>query len=73
MGVITETPRSATAIAADESRLLLIEKFDFDVLLGKNPRLGYVIMRNVVKNLSERLRQANALLAEKQAAKGRIR
>jgi CRP/FNR family transcriptional regulator, cyclic AMP receptor protein len=55
MGVITKQGRSATAIASGPIVLLEIKKSDFNLILGKQPRVSFVIMRNIAKILAERL------------------
>jgi len=55
MGVITKQGRSATAIASGSIVLLEIKKSDFNLILGKQPRVSFIIMRNIAKILAERL------------------
>lgn len=59
--LLTGAPRSATAAAETESRVLVLQKEDFDNLLSNNAQ----IMREMLKVLSQRTVQTNQqLLAE---------
>lgn len=59
--LLTGAPRSASATAETESRVLVLQKEDFDSLMGSNAQ----IMREMLKVLSQRTVQTNqALLAE---------
>ncbi|MBI3099094.1 MAG: cyclic nucleotide-binding domain-containing protein [Planctomycetes bacterium] len=60
MGVVTEQPRSASAVAKTDCTLLMIHKRDFDVLILHSQRIGMVMLRNIAKALSQRLADANA-------------
>jgi CRP/FNR family cyclic AMP-dependent transcriptional regulator len=55
MGVLDDSPRSATVVAADSSQLVVIGKSDFRSFLHDNPEACYYVMRNLV----ERLRRAD--------------
>lgn len=70
MGVVTEQPRSASAVAKSDCTLLMVHKRDFDVLVLHSQRIGMVMLRNIAKSLSQRLNDANAridLLTRSQA------
>lgn len=58
MALLTGEPRSASATAATDSRVLVISKEDFDALVGRNPS----IMREVAKVLAHRQAQTDAQL-----------
>ena len=59
LALIDELPRSAAAVAAESSRLLVIRKDDFQALVRRDPQLGVVILRNIARTLSTRLRDTN--------------
>jgi len=53
------TPRAARAVAAQPSILLVIQRSAFNSLVDREPHLGMVVMRNIARELSSRLRKAN--------------
>ena len=55
MSLLDNEPRSATAIAADDSELLSLSRADFEGLMKENPG----IMSTLIRVLSSRLRHAN--------------
>jgi len=55
MALLDNEPRSATAIAVEESELLLLQRSDFQAVIGENP----VISVALIKVLTARLRRAN--------------
>jgi CRP/FNR family cyclic AMP-dependent transcriptional regulator len=55
MGMICQIPRTATAVAMEPSVALRIDKEEFDIFLGRFPRIGYLLMKNFVETLSQRL------------------
>lgn len=61
--LLTGAPRAATATAETESRVLVLQKEDFDQLLSSNAQ----IMREMLKVISQRTVQTNqALLSDEQ-------
>ncbi len=56
MALIEQLPRSASARALEECRLLVLEPASFDDFVRKHPEAGAVILRNLALVLSERLR-----------------
>jgi len=54
MGMICQMKRTAGARAADDCILVKLAKNEFDLFLGRFPRIGYIIMRNLVATLSQR-------------------
>jgi len=62
MALISKEPRSATAVAAEESNLFVLNESIFQRLMTK--RVAIRILLNVVGTLSERLRIANMRLVE---------
>lgn len=55
MALLDNEPRSATAIAVEESELLSLHRTDFQAVLGENPGISAAL----IKVLSQRLRRAN--------------
>jgi CRP-like cAMP-binding protein len=58
MALLEAAPRTADAVAASESRVLLINGSQFDDMLRKNPEIAV----RIIRKYSKRLREANALL-----------
>lgn len=63
MALIDATPRSATARAATDGKLLLINREDFYEILRKEAPLAVKLLWSFVQELSARLRQTNADLS----------
>ena len=59
MALIDEFPRSASAIAHTDCRLLLMDKADFNRLLSQNKELAYKLLWVFCQTLSRRLRETN--------------
>ncbi|HIP96030.1 MAG TPA: cyclic nucleotide-binding domain-containing protein [Anaerolineae bacterium] len=60
MGLVDRGARSATVrCAADNTRLFAINRDDFLQLCEEDTRIGYVVMRNIAKDLSFKLRVRN--------------
>jgi len=59
MALIDEAPRAAAAIAHTPSRLLIIQKKEFDQLVDKNNQAAYWILWGLAKKLSQRLRETD--------------
>jgi CRP/FNR family transcriptional regulator/CRP/FNR family cyclic AMP-dependent transcriptional regulator len=55
MALLDNEPRSATAIAVEESELLLLHRNDFQTVIVENPAISAAL----IKVLSARLRRAN--------------
>lgn len=55
MALLDNEPRSATAIAVEESELLSLQRTDFQTVIGANPGISAAL----IKVLSQRLRRAN--------------
>lgn len=58
MALLEAAPRTADAVAATETRALLINGSQFDDMLRKNPEIAV----RIIRKYSKRLREANALL-----------
>jgi CRP-like cAMP-binding protein len=54
MGVVDSSPRSATAVAAEDTSLAVIDKRRFLFLVGETPTFALQVMAN----MAERLRGA---------------
>ncbi|MCC7493533.1 MAG: GNAT family N-acetyltransferase [Fimbriimonadaceae bacterium] len=59
LALIDDLPRSAGAVCATASRLLVVRRADFQDLCRRDPELGVVVLRNIARTLSERLRDTN--------------
>lgn len=59
MAVLDGAPRSATARVAEQARLLVILKKDFEALCEREPRLGMKLMLNIIRLFSRRIRENN--------------
>jgi CRP-like cAMP-binding protein len=62
MILLNSAARSATVVAADPTTLIVIGESDFRRLCDANPRIGYVVIRNLAQDLAYKLRSANLLL-----------
>lgn len=65
MALISEEPRSATAVAAEDSSLFVLTETTFDELMTK--RAAIRILLNIIATMSKRLREANRRLAQQDA------
>tara|TARA_Y100000588_G_scaffold355734_1_gene411263 strand:+ start:683 stop:952 length:270 start_codon:yes stop_codon:yes gene_type:complete len=59
MGVIAGEPRTATVVAHNRASVFDLSKIKLEVLLKKYPDIGFLIYRNVIGLLSERLNNTN--------------
>ena len=62
MILLNSAVRSATVVAAEPTTLIVIREPDFRRLCDANPRIGYVVMRNLAQDLAYKLRSSNLLL-----------
>lgn len=58
ISIIVPTRRSVTARVVEECSLLILTRRDFDVLSDRHPRLSMKIMRNILREFSERQQSA---------------
>jgi CRP-like cAMP-binding protein len=58
-------PRSATATAATDSLLLIIDRQAFDQLVQHEQHLGLTVFNNIALDLSEKLRASTSHLFQK--------
>lgn len=59
IGLLEDTPRSATVRAATECDLLELRRDDFDRLVAADVHLGYRLLRNIASSLIVRLRDTD--------------
>ena len=65
MALISDEPRSATAIAGEDSTLFVLTETTFDELMTK--RVAIRMLLNIIATLSKRLREANRRLMQQMA------
>jgi hypothetical protein len=70
MALVDQDRRSATAIATEEARLLVLSRRKFYQLLRKEPTLAVKLLWNFLQVLSGRLRQANESLRQQRESLG---
>jgi CRP/FNR family cyclic AMP-dependent transcriptional regulator len=61
MGLIDDSPRSASVIALEACELLVLSKFDFKKCLSENFEMAMTVMRGLVKRLREADRKIGSL------------
>lgn len=59
MALVEEMPRSASAIADEDSRLVSIGKSDLDCLFGENHSIALKMLTAFCKTMSSRLRESS--------------
>ncbi len=64
MSVIENSPRSATIKSLTESRLFILSKSAFDLILERNSRIGIKLIKGISLLLSRNLRDTSERLAE---------
>ena len=69
LALLDESPRSASAVASEDSEIIGFFRPDFLDLLYKKPKLGIKVLFALAKVIGERLRQTNDLLAQIQKKK----
>jgi CRP/FNR family transcriptional regulator, cyclic AMP receptor protein len=62
MILLNSAVRSASVIASEAATLIVIREPDFRRLCDANPRIGYVVIRNLAQDLAYKLRSSNLLL-----------
>jgi CRP-like cAMP-binding protein len=68
MALVDQNRRSATAVATDDARMLVLPRRQFYQLLRKDPPLAVKLLWNFLQVLSGRLRQANEALSSMRVA-----
>lgn len=56
MALVESAPRSADVVITEEARVIQIEIDQLERLMDRQPRLGHLVMRNLARGLSEKLR-----------------
>jgi CRP-like cAMP-binding protein len=59
MGIVTDSPRSASIEVIEEATLLSISKMRFDILMKNDVVMAALIYRNMLDSLSRKLRTTN--------------
>lgn len=59
MGMITQNLRSASAQASTDCTVLEISNADYNMLLGKHPRISSIIMRHIAESLAKHIVRMN--------------
>lgn len=62
MILLNSAARSATIEAVDPTTLIMMQEHDFRQLCESDPRIGYVVIRNLAQDLAFKLRSSNLLL-----------
>ncbi|MFH2069729.1 MAG: cyclic nucleotide-binding domain-containing protein [Elusimicrobiota bacterium] len=63
MALLEEMSRSATAKTTKDSVLCFMYKINMDNIIQKDPRIGIIVIRNLAKIVSSRLRQTSEFFA----------
>lgn len=69
MALIEETPRSATAVALEECRLLEFNKRNFEILATSNPQMGIKLLKLFAQRIYDQKRRNLVLLLDDDAAR----
>jgi len=64
MSLIDHWPRSATAVAGDNTLLLALTKDKFDLLIRENPQLALKVIQKIAGLMSHRLRMTSGILVD---------
>ena len=64
LGLIDESPRSATVVARSDCKLFGFFQSDLRDLIERNPRLGVKIVMQLVSTIGERLKRSNEQVQE---------
>lgn len=59
IGMVTHNLRSATAKASTDCAVLEISNADYNMLLGKHPRISSIIMRHIAESLANHIVRMN--------------
>ncbi len=62
MSFVDEEPRSASAVAREDSMLLFLSNENFERITKDHPQLAIKILRNIAKLISQRLRMTTGKL-----------
>jgi len=58
MSIIEDLPRTADLITDEDSKLVVIDRFELENLMNRNSHLGKIVMQNMAKGLSRKLRRS---------------
>lgn len=64
MSIIDGLPRSAAAVAAEDTTVLVLTKEKFELILTDNPKLGVSLYSKLGQMMSHRLRVSDYMLVE---------
>jgi len=64
MSLLDELPYSATAVAREDTELLLLTRMNFERLSDEQPVLCNVLLRQIARLMSLRLRQTTGILLD---------
>ena len=64
MSLVDSAPRSATAVAKRDVKLILLKKHSFQILTDEHPGPACKILLKLLRTLSLRLRQADSKVAD---------
>jgi CRP/FNR family cyclic AMP-dependent transcriptional regulator len=59
MGLLDDSPRSADAIANEDSKLLIVRRSSFLAFMEQNHDIAYKVLLTFLRRLCERLRETN--------------
>lgn len=59
IALVSRQPFTATAVAATDVKLIALNHQDFENLIGRYPRIGMRVMRNIAISVGEKLRLLN--------------
>ena len=64
MSIIDGLPRSASAVAAEDTTVLVLTKENFELLIKEHPKLGVALYSKLAQMMSHRLRISDWMLVE---------
>lgn len=64
MALVTQEPRSASAIASEPSTVFVLTRLSFDTLVTQSPQCGIKLIRKIAQILSNHIRQTTNVFAE---------
>jgi CRP-like cAMP-binding protein len=64
MSMLDELPHSATAVANEDVKLVMITRMNFEKLVDAHPALGVKILKKIARLMSLRLRQTTGILLD---------
>jgi CRP-like cAMP-binding protein len=57
MSIIEDLPRNADLVTDVDSKLVVIDRFELENLMNRNSHIGKIVMQNMAKGLSRKLRR----------------